>query len=146
MLQIPAGEFWMGSPAGKGADDEHPRFKTRVPTFCMDATEVTVGAYLKCEEARACKPPERGRQRCTATGSNRLNLPVNCVTWNQADAFCRWRKARLPTEVEWEYAASGGDDRKFSWVTKRPMGVRVGKKPVRAPSHATQRALSTFTT
>ena len=48
-------------------------------------------------------------------------LPINCVNWYEAFAFCAWDGGRLPTEGEWEYAAAGGDEnRNYPWGEEEP--------------------------
>lgn len=119
MVQIPGADVWIGSPRGQGVDDEWPRYRTHLSTFCMDRTEVTVGAYRRCVERGACTPADHERVTCTASGRDD-DFPINCIDWTQATAFCKSRDARLPTEAEWEYAASGGDDRLYSWGNDTP--------------------------
>ena len=46
---------------------------------------------------------------------NRGDLPVTQVSWVDADAYCRWKKKRLPREVEWEVAMGAGSRARYPW-------------------------------
>jgi len=58
-------------------------------------------------------------------GEDRLDHPINCVDWSQAQAYCQWVGGRLPTEAEWEYAARGNDGRKYPWGNDPPSAERL---------------------
>jgi hypothetical protein len=100
-----------------------------VHPFCLDRTEVTTDAYEACVAAGKCESARRDTFTCNS-GRGRGQHPINCVTWHQADAFCKARGGRLPTELEWEYAARGGEQaRTYSWGDEPPDGNTCWKQP-----------------
>jgi hypothetical protein len=134
MLPVPGGQFWVGTSGTRGLPDEHPRFLTRVPSLCVDRTEVTVAAYTRCVEGGQCQAKARPRITCNFGREERQNHPMNCLDWEQANAFCQARGARLPTEVEWEYFARGGaEQRKFPWGDAAPDGNTCWKQAFSCP-------------
>jgi formylglycine-generating enzyme required for sulfatase activity len=94
----------------------------RIPSFCMDRTEVTVDAYASCVEVGVCGGAglECGNA-ATWHKKNKGSHPMNCVTWEEADTFCREHGKRLPAEEEWEWAARGGRKAlRYPWGNDAP--------------------------
>ena len=123
MVALRGGAFVMGSDIISPNDElkfSHPTHTATTPPFRLDVTEVTVDAYRRCVDGGICsppiqRPPHLESPTCTWFEPDRGNYPINCVTWRQADAYCKWAGKELPTEEMWEFAARGPHGRAFPW-------------------------------
>lgn len=77
-------------------------------------TETTLAQYRACVEAGACVTSHPGEQ-CNWEHKNREDHPVNCVSSDDATAFCSWVGGRLPSDAEWFAEASNAGRRRFAW-------------------------------
>lgn len=110
------GDFQLGAlPERPGFvfDNEKWAHPVRIGPFRMARTPVTNAQYLAWVEAGGFQPRHWRRvdgvwmqQRFDRIEPLVADEPVMHVNWHQADAYCAWAGRRLPTEAEWEYAAS----------------------------------------
>jgi formylglycine-generating enzyme len=129
MVLIPAGQSVIGSE--QGLDDERPVFKVQLPDFLFDRTPVTVAAFAAFvqQTGYVTTAEQFGDAAVMQFGTGRWFLqsgaywrfplgpdgeeapadhPVTQVSWDDAQAYCSAQDKRLPSEVEWEFAARSG--------------------------------------
>jgi iron(II)-dependent oxidoreductase len=155
-IEIPGGPCTIGAPAeGFAYDNERPRHRTDVRRFEIGRTPITNGTYLTFVEGGGYERREwwsdegwAWKERYDITGPGawtadhaaewrlgeleplHADRPVVHLSWFEADAFARAHGARLPTEIEWEKAAtwdeSTGRARRYPWGSERPVPGRHG--------------------
>jgi formylglycine-generating enzyme required for sulfatase activity len=147
MILIPAGEFAMGDDAH--AINERPVHRVTLPDFYIDKFEVTNAQYKKFCDATNRDYPTRHPWN-ERYFNNNPGSPVIGIAWDDADAYGRWAGKRLPTEQEWEKAASWDPQsrRKRTWpwgdVKDATRGnfsgdpVRIGAFPSGASAYGVQ--------
>ena len=112
MVEIPAGEFAMGMDGMQALEDERPKHQVLLPSFFIDLHEVTTVQYASFLAATNRDAPWQWN---AVNLSQHRDRPVIGVDWVDADAYCRWKGKRLPTEAEWEKSARGTDGRFYPW-------------------------------
>jgi iron(II)-dependent oxidoreductase len=156
MVAVPGGRYCIGSDLHEPYDNEHPRHAVDLAPFEIDRLPVSNGAYLafiadggyereqlwsrdgwEWRWIFGIQAPEYWAQEDGRWVTSRYGhvqpvdprLPVGHVSHFEADAFARWAGKRLPTELEWEVAASwdpaSGRTRRYPWGDDPPSPERA---------------------
>jgi formylglycine-generating enzyme required for sulfatase activity len=103
--------------------DEAPRHSVSCPAFRIGRTPVTNAQYrIFVEATNQSRPSHWPRGRIP---EGRESHPVTYVSWSDALAFCRWAGGGLASELQWERAARGDDDRTWPWGDEPPTDARA---------------------
>jgi formylglycine-generating enzyme required for sulfatase activity len=116
--EITVGRFRQFVNAGMGTEVNPPAAGAGAhPLIAGSGWDSRWNDYLSVDTASLkadvkCYPEYQYQTWTDAPGGNE-SQPMNCLDWYTAFAFCAWDGGRLPTEAEWNYAASGGSEQRF---------------------------------
>lgn len=136
MVSIPAGAFVFHATNG----DEfitYPKYNDGrsyiLPSFWMDKHPVTNAQFKAFVEATGYQPADTVNYlKHWPKGqflTGQADYPVVYVTYEDAQAYAQWAGKRLPTEIEWQFAAQTPDSREWPWA-KKTTGIRREIEPV----------------
>jgi sulfatase modifying factor 1 len=124
VLPTDGGVGWR-PPVGSGKHDELSSGKGLLDVGPSDAGVAYETGWLASYDVNLS--PTAANLACSSLGTwtvavgSQENLPINCVNWWEAYAFCIWDGGFLPSESEWEYAAAGGSQqRDYPWGSTDP--------------------------
>jgi len=122
MVWLPADSFDMGSPGTSTSKDERPRHTVKLKKFALSKYEITITEYeIFAKATKRQMPDDLYMEHDTS--------PVVLIKWDDAFKYTKWlsdqtgHKYRIPSEAEWEYAASGGKDTPFWWGHEEKSGM-----------------------
>jgi len=125
MVLVPAGNFVMGSTQAKidvaFAQCEQSLGNCRLESFEVEAMNgdntqtFTQPFWIDKYEVSQAQFEQFNGEKANANGFTGDDLPVESITWFEAQAYCQSRGGRLPTEREWEYVARGPNNLVYPW-------------------------------
>lgn len=92
--------------------EELPARRVYLSRYALDRHEVSRAELSRCIAAGACDPPFLQTEH---PGLRAPSGPAIGLSWSGAQALCRFRGGRLPSEAEWERGARGDSARRFPW-------------------------------
>lgn len=131
---VPAGRYPVGNPRHEPYDNESPQHMVQLDAYRIDRFPVTCGDFLRfVEDGGDDRAPKHWLRDAGGSWTVerfghvlplREDLPVMHVSFHEAEAYARWVGGRLPTEQEWEVAATWDPHtesaRRYPWGDEEP--------------------------